>query len=467
MSTTNENNTELNKDSASFDPSPSPEFLREKIKQKPINKKKLLRRTLLTVLAAAVFGLVACLTFLLLEPLIYSTINKPSATPIEPEVSTVVLSNIEDEINPEDMYATDTEMIEEALQGNTPDVSKDIQNIEHMISDIQFGVEDYRTMYKELSDIADSVSQSVVTITASNTEADIISNNVDSSVVSGLIVADNGQSLLILAKNEQLLEATDIIISFCNGEIAKGQIYSHDSETGYMIISVPRLALTTSTLEVAIPAKLGTSRSSTLKGTPIMALGSPTGMTDSLSYGIITTSAKALQVVDSDFTLLCTDIAGSENSSGIIVNLRGYVIGIIDMTYSNMSNNQICALGITEIKPLIEKLSNKDPKAYLGVIGTDITVDMAKLYNIPEGIYFSSVSIDSPAMYAGLQSGDILTAVNGQSPNSYHDFINWLFSCEPEEEVRLTISRQSVDAYISLTLTSTLGQIDYEIVTEE
>lgn len=164
MSEKENTTTELNKDSASFDPSPSPEFLREKIKQKPINKKKLLRRTLFTVFAAAVFGLVACVTFLLLEPLISSKITHNTSTPVEPEVSTVVL-DIEDEINPEDMYATDTEMIEEALQGNVADVSKDIQTIENMISDIKFGVEDYRTVYKELNALAETVCNSVVTVT--------------------------------------------------------------------------------------------------------------------------------------------------------------------------------------------------------------------------------------------------------------------------------------------------------------
>jgi len=468
MSEKENTTTELNKDSASFDPSPSPEFLREKIKQKPINKKKLLRRTLFTVFAAAVFGLVACVTFLLLEPLISSKITHNTSTPVEPEESTVVL-DIEDEINPEDMYATDTEMIEEALQGNVADVSKDIQTIENMISDIKFGVEDYRTVYKELNALAETVCNSVVTVTGYTEETDVLSNNFsNNSVVSGLIVADNGRSLLILAKNEELFAANKIILTFCNSDMAEGTIQCFDDITKYMIISVDRSALKAETLDIAKPAKIGTSRSSTLKGSPIMALGSPTGITNSISYGVVTSDTQPINIVDADYMIINTDIDCASNASGIIVNFRGYVLGIIDTEYSpTPGDNMLHALGITELKPLIEKLSNKESKAYLGVTGTDITVDMAKMYNIPEGIYFSNVDIDSPAMYAGLQSGDILTAVNGKAPNSYHDFINWLYSCEPGEEVRLTISRQSVDNYISLTLTATLGQIDYEIVQTE
>ena len=58
------------KEQAEYTPTTQSDFLRETIKQKPVNKKKLLRRTLLTVAMAVVFGLVACFTFLVLEPVI-------------------------------------------------------------------------------------------------------------------------------------------------------------------------------------------------------------------------------------------------------------------------------------------------------------------------------------------------------------------------------------------------------------
>ena len=51
------------------------EFVHETIKKKPVNKKKLLRRTVLTAALAVVFGLVACVTFLLIEPVINNVLN--------------------------------------------------------------------------------------------------------------------------------------------------------------------------------------------------------------------------------------------------------------------------------------------------------------------------------------------------------------------------------------------------------
>ena len=58
------------KEQAQYTPSAQAEFMREKIKQKPVNKKKLLRRTVITAVMAVVFGFVACFTFLVLEPVI-------------------------------------------------------------------------------------------------------------------------------------------------------------------------------------------------------------------------------------------------------------------------------------------------------------------------------------------------------------------------------------------------------------
>ena len=452
--------------SASFDPSPDTKFLREKIKQKPINKKKLLRHTLSTILTAAIFGLVACVTFLMLEPFISSRINKDSSKETEQSVSTVDLPDTEDEISPEDMYATDSEMIEEALQGNTSGLNEDIQHIESMISDMRFGLEDYRLVYNEMTALADTVSQSVVTITGYTSGSDLLSNDYENNTqVSGLIVADNGPSHLILAKNLGIKDCDELQATFANGASTSCSILSYDEVTGFLILSVNSSAAERAG---AVPATLGTSRSSSIKGAPVIALGSPTGIINSLSYGIITSVAKPIGLTDSDCTLITTDIVRAGAASGIIFNLRGYVVGVIDNSYNAESGSQLLtAVGITELKPLIEKLSNKTEKAHLGIHGTDITQEMMNVYGLPEGIYLSSIDMDSPAMAAGLQNGDILVTVNGEEPDNYHDFIKWLYEASPGDDVTLGIRRQSVNDYVPLSVTVTLGSTNYNMEERE
>lgn len=454
------------KDTASFDPSPTTEFVREKIKQKPINRKKLLRRTLFTIFAAALFGVVACLTFLILEPFISERLNSNPAED-KPEVSVVELSetpeDVADEMLPEDMYATDTEMISEALQGNVSEVNQNIRNIEQMINAIEFGLDDYQKLYSELRTLAESVSHSLVTVTGVTEETDLLNNPYENSAqVSGVIVADNGPSLLILAKDSGLTDADEIHVLFADGTDSECTVMGRDEATQLLVLGVSKSGLSSDTLEMAVPASLGTSRSTTLKGTPVIALGSPVGISDSFAYGMVTSGTQQLYMTDSDYTLITTDILGTETSSGVLVSLRGNVIGIIDNSYeSGAAQNVLNAVGITELKPLIEKLSNGEEKAYFGVQGMDINYAMRSAYNLPDGIYLRYIEIDSPAMSAGLQNGDILVAVNGEEFNTYHDFILWLFDAEPGTTVNLTIKRHSVDYYVTAEIEAVLGAVSY------
>ena len=80
------------------------DFITETIKQRPINKKKLLRRTLITAAMAVVFALVACLTFLLLEPVISNWLYP------EEEPEPIEFPEEVDEMLPEDMIVDDSEM---------------------------------------------------------------------------------------------------------------------------------------------------------------------------------------------------------------------------------------------------------------------------------------------------------------------------------------------------------------------
>ncbi|MCR5595176.1 MAG: S1C family serine protease [Lachnospiraceae bacterium] len=474
MGTENENkqNQGQDQEQVSFDPSPNTAFVREKIKQKPINRKKLVRRTALTILMAAVFGVVACVTFLLLEPVISKNISSGTVSEEEKPVQvsfSETQDDTEDEILPEDMYATDTEMISEALQGNVTEVNENIKNIEDMISSMEFGMDDYQKLYRDFRSLSESISVSLVTVTAVTEGTDLLNNPYeDSAQTSGVIVADNRLSYLILVKDNGLTDADAINVVFSDGSSASGEVMGKDSETSLLIVGVRKNHLSSETLEVISPASLGSSRSTVLKGTPVMALGAPTGTSDSVAYGMITAASQQLYMTDSDSMIFSTDIMGTESSSGVIASLRGNIIGIIDNTYdSETAPGVISAVGITELKPLIEKLSNGEDKAYFGVQAMDVTNAMKSAYGLPEGIYLRYIEIDSPAMNAGLQNGDILTEVNGKAINTYHDFILWLYDTSPGTTVNMTIKRQSVDSYVDVNCEVVLGSVTYVPTVEE
>ena len=118
--------------------------------------------------------------------------------------------------------------------------------------------------------------------------------------------------------------------------------------------------------------------------------------------------------------------------------------------------NNICAVGITELKSLIEDLSNLKARAYLGVHGTTIPTDIQELQNIPAGAYITQTEMNSPAMKAGIQSGDVITAIDGVEITSYELLVNKLAGFKPDDIITVTVMRQAPADYISLDIDVTL-----------
>ncbi|MGN0279356.1 MAG: S1C family serine protease [Lachnospiraceae bacterium] len=432
------------KEQAEYTPSVQPDFLREKIKQKPVNKKKLLRRTLITVAMAVVFGLVACFTFLILEPVISNRLYpEEEAQEVQFPEETVT-----EEMKPEDMLVQD-EVPEEPVQAELED-----EQIEELLSQVQFNLEDYQTLYTELAQLATEAGRSVVTVTGVTSDVDWFNNTYENMAsASGVIVANNGKSILVLVSAETLQNADSIIVTFCDQAQAEAEVVQRDQTTGLAILSVPLLSISEETMDVIDIATLGSSNNNNLLGTPVIALGSPMGTSGSVCYGVITSTGTVIDQPDSAYKMIMTDIYGSHNATGVFVNLKGMVIGIIDnANTSNDMGNLLTAYGISELKKTIEKMSNDQELAYMGVHGADVPQEAIEELDIPAGAYIKEIEMDSPAMAAGIQSGDVITQVNEEPITTYGELLNMLNNAEPEEIMTITLARQGREMSVEVTL---------------
>lgn len=432
------------KEQAEYTPSVQPDFLREKIKQKPVNKKKLLRRTLITVAMAVVFGLVACFTFLVLEPVISNRLYpEEEAQEVQFPEETVT-----EEMKPEDMLVQD-EIPEEPVQTELED-----EQIEELLSQVQFNLEDYQALYAELAQLATEAGRSVVTVTGVTSDVDWFNNTYENMAsVSGVIVANNGKSILVLVSAETLHSADSIIVTFCDQAQAEAEIVQRDQTTGLAILSVPLLSVSEETMDVIDIATLGSSNSNSLLGTPVIALGSPMGTSGSVCYGVVTSTGTIIDQPDSAYKMIMTDIYGSHNATGVFVNLKGMVIGIIDNTnISNDMDNLLTAYGISELKKTIEKMSNDQELAYMGVHGADVPQEAIEELDIPAGAYIKEIEVDSPAMAAGIQSGDVITQVNEEPITTYGELLNMLNNAEPEQVLTIMLARQGREMSVEVTL---------------
>ncbi|WP_051656810.1 S1C family serine protease [Butyrivibrio sp. AE3004] len=443
-----------NSEEVKLDPEKSPikraDFMREKIKQRPINKKKLLRRTLITVTMAIVFGVVACLTFVFLSPVINNKLY-PEETPAPIALTE---ETVTDEMQPEDMYADDNAIAAEAASVAIDMASSELSRMQQEMSSYHIDSSDYIEMYASLRSVATNTAKGVVTVTSIQSDTNWINNPYESKgQSSGVIVADNGAEYMILALTSAISDAESLQVTFFDGNKADAYLKMSDSVTGLSVLAVKNTSVPDKTKEKLIVAPLGSSNSGVVTGTPVIAIGSPTGIQGSITYGFITSGNSALDLADSNYMLLTTDMNGSSNASGAIINLAGAVVGIIDMNYNNSSMpNALCAVGITELRSLIEDLSNKKGRVYLGIHGQTVPKELQEGENIPAGAYVIRTDMDSPAMVAGVQSGDIITAVNGEEVTGYDVFISKIRSVKPGTTISLNLMRQAAEGYLELSI---------------
>lgn len=420
-------------------------FIKEKIKNKPINRKRLFIKAAGCVSGAIVFGVIASLTMIIVLPKLENTtkdVIKPDKVTIPLDASevqeTTTLENAQDEVKEEEVEEKEPETV---IVNNTVDLTAD----------------DFKTLYKSLADVATVASRYMVTVTGVINEVDWFEDTLENeNQDSGIIFAENGQELLILSTCVNILEAQRITITFCDGKMYDGYIKSYDPNTNVSVIAVPMEELEENTKEAVTIAVLGNSYA-VLKGDLVISIGSPLGYTDSVTYGVITSSAKTVSIEDANYKVITTDAIGSDKASGALINMKGEVIGFIKPDFSLDSVvSTITAIAISDLKPLIEKLSNSAELLKLGIKGSEVTTVLAEEHNLPVGLYIKEVTLDSPAMNAGIQSGDVMVGINDSKISSFKELQAKLAEYVEGDQITAVVMRQGKNEYKELTFEVTL-----------
>ena len=270
------------------------------------------------------------------------------------------------------------------------------------------------------------------------------------SLGSGVIVDKRG---FILTNNHVVDQATKVQVSL-NGEQTPytAKVIGIDEETDLAVLKI----------EVGhdLPfAKLGNSES-TQVGDWVLAIGNPFGfLQGSVTAGII--SAKDRGNVGQQFQrFLQTDAAiNPGNSGGPLVDMAGQVIGINTAIITGGHGNEGVGFALpsnTAIGVYNQIISNE--KVTRGSIGVSFTETQGsnpivlKELGAPYGIVLQRVEPGSPAEKAGLQSGDVVTSVNGKPVHSGNDLVNPIASTPIGNSVRVTYVRDKKEHEASITV---------------
>jgi len=255
-------------------------------------------------------------------------------------------------------------------------------------------------------------------------------------VGSGFIVDPKGYILT----NQHVVEgATRITVRLQSGELMRGRVVGEDDETDLAVVKVE-------TARDLPTVKLGNSDEAQV-GDWVLAVGSPFGLDQTVTAGIISTRERTTPVSSSFQRFLQTDAAINRgNSGGPLVNMRGEVIGINSQiaTSTGDYNGIGFALPSNEASFVYSQLvsGGRVKRGYLGVLLDSVKAEFARVYGMKDakGAIITDVR-EGPARAAGIQVNDIIVEFNAKPIANSQDLINRVASTPVGETVQLTFLR--------------------------
>lgn len=272
---------------------------------------------------------------------------------------------------------------------------------------------------------------------------------VEQSLGSGVIV--DAAKGYILTNNHVVGGADDITVTLQDGRNVKGTLVGTDPATDVAVVKI-----TADKLQ-ALPI----ADSSSLRvGDFVVAVGDPFGLGQTVTSGIVSALGRSGLGGSSFQNFIQTDASiNPGNSGGALVNLRGELVGINTMILSPSGGNIGIGFAIpTKIaSEVMEQLiaHGKVNRGSLGAQTQDITPNIARMLKLKsnEGAVVTRVLSGSAADRAGLEVGDVITAVNGQALQTSDQLNNALGLLPANSTVDLTTLRNGASRKVTAQLT--------------
>ncbi len=186
----------------------------------------------------------------------------------------------------------------------------------------------------------------------------------------------------------------------------------------------------------------------------VVAIGSPFGLDNSVSAGIV--SSKARDTGDL-LPLIQTDVAVNPgNSGGPLLNMNGEVVGINSQIYSRSGGFMgiSFAVPIDEAMKVVEQLkaNGKVSRSRIGVRLGDVPKEVADSFGLTKatGAFISQVEPGLPADKAGIVAGDIILEFNGQAVNKFYDLSRFVANTKPGSKITLTVWNKGKTRTVSM-----------------
>lgn len=253
---------------------------------------------------------------------------------------------------------------------------------------------------------------------------------------SGFVISSDGY----VVTNNHVVERVDkITVKLVNGKSYEAKVVGIDSYSDLALLKIK-------TKEKLKTVHLGDSDKVEV-GDIAFAIGNPFGLSSTFTMGVISSKGQDLSPND-PISKIQTDAAiNPGNSGGPLLNIRGEVIGINQMIYSQSGGSVGIgfAIPINYAVDVVEKLrEGRDIKpGYIGVSSPEATADELKELGLKQqGLLVKSVALGSPAYQAGVQLYDLIVKVDGKTADKFSVLKSAVMKKGPGKDLLLTVIRK-------------------------
>lgn len=308
---------------------------------------------------------------------------------------------------------------------------------------------------EDITETLEKVTKCVVGISKIKNKGDSILETTateDLKLGTGIIISENGYIITNwhLAGNKY----SSCYVTMEDGTVYNGNTIWADSDLDLAIVKISANNLKYLQLGDSDNIKIGET---------VYAIGNPIGIEfqRTVTKGIISGLNRTIKIEEEKNSsymegLIQTDASINQgNSGGPLINTKGEVIGINSVKIETAEGIGF-AVPINIIKPVVESLANggEFEEAYLGIFAYD--KEVIKYLNndvtFNEGIYVVKIAKDGPAAKTNLKTGDVITKIDGNSINRMSELRTYIYRKKPGEKITLTISRNSKELPIEVTL---------------
>lgn len=263
---------------------------------------------------------------------------------------------------------------------------------------------------------------------------------------SGVIVSPAGY---ILTNNHVIEEADEIEVLLNDGRQSAAKVIGTDPETDLAILKIDLQELPVITL--------GDSDRLTI-GDPVLAIGNPFGVGQTVTSGIVSALGRTQLGINTFENFIQTDAAiNPGNSGGALVDIAGRLMGINTAIYSRSGGSMGIGFAIptSTARSVLEAIvrDGQVTRGWIGVEPQDLSPELAESFGLKagSGVIITGVLQKGPAANAGIQPGDVITAVAGRKVSNVAQLLSAVAALAPGKPAQLDIVRKSGTSSIEVT----------------